>query len=714
MADEVNVKFTADSSGLVTAKTGFRDVVSEMEQFEAQSNSLTSATKDVSEGLKGVSLQTAGATREFIVLGHEVINGNFSRIPGSLLVLASRLGGLSTSFLAVGAAAGVAAAAIYEVAKSAQEAEQFQGQLSTALSTTGKAIDQASLNQTVESLSRLAGVSEDTAREIILSFTRAHNIGGDLIIQLSKLTDDYAAVTGQKLPEAAASLAKAFEDPAKGAIELQKVFDDQLDPAVINNIINLQKLGYTASAQQELFDQISQHAEGAAQRGLSTFQKANNSIYNAAVNLIGKLGDLKERFLELAGLASEKQDNSEQKAADTEAKADAAAKNKMLGDALSISRELQGVEGQRAKINAQITQLQQGQKLAANKGDVESYNQITTAIKNAETELAKLNKPDTSASAQYLADQRQMYQEGYQIKSSYAQLAFESGKTTKQQEVAAEKAALQEEFAAENANLGKVVALYAKGTKEWQKALDQRKLAQQKFDLEIVKLDQQAEKQKEQIQKKSEEKIKSSLTEIQNAFNQQATLIITGQEKIGQGFIKLAGTLVTSLIQAFLEIGEQWVATQLLELITGEATTDAIIAGHAGEAYSAAYASTAAIPIIGPFIAPGVAAAAGTAAEVGGLALASFDVGTNYVPSDGVAMIHEGERIIPKADNTKLNDALENGGGRGETHAHFHFHTLDSQGVAAMVKRNASALSKGIGGAARGGNGALRSAAAKL
>ena len=40
----------------------------------------------------------------------------------------------------------------------------------------------------------------------------------------------------------------------------------------------------------------------------------------------------------------------------------------------------------------------------------------------------------------------------------------------------------------------------------------------------------------------------------------------------------------------------------------------------------------------------------------------SYDVGTSYVPSDGLAMIHQGERIIPAADNAALINQLNSGG----------------------------------------------------
>ena len=38
-----------------------------------------------------------------------------------------------------------------------------------------------------------------------------------------------------------------------------------------------------------------------------------------------------------------------------------------------------------------------------------------------------------------------------------------------------------------------------------------------------------------------------------------------------------------------------------------------------------------------------------------GLTLPSYDVGTNVVPKDMIAQIHEGEQIIPKAYNPALN-----------------------------------------------------------
>lgn len=85
-----------------------------------------------------------------------------------------------------------------------------------------------------------------------------------------------------------------------------------------------------------------------------------------------------------------------------------------------------------------------------------------------------------------------------------------------------------------------------------------------------------------------------------------------------------------------------------------EITHDAAVAA------AGAYKAVVGIPYIGPVLAPIAAGVAFAAVE----AFGNFDVGTNYVPRDMPAMVHAGERIIPKADNKALMQALASPGGR--------------------------------------------------
>lgn len=84
------------------------------------------------------------------------------------------------------------------------------------------------------------------------------------------------------------------------------------------------------------------------------------------------------------------------------------------------------------------------------------------------------------------------------------------------------------------------------------------------------------------------------------------------------------------------------------------------IGSDAATGAAGAYKAIAQIPYVGPFLAPAAAAAAFAAiSKFSGLA--SFAVGVNEVPNDMVAQVHEGERIIPKADNRRLMEMLQIG-----------------------------------------------------
>jgi hypothetical protein len=120
-------------------------------------------------------------------------------------------------------------------------------------------------------------------------------------------------------------------------------------------------------------------------------------------------------------------------------------------------------------------------------------------------------------------------------------------------------------------------------------------------------------------------------------------------------------------------------AAQTSAIITGKATAGAAavamdsaqIMNDAYKAASGAYSAVAGIPYIGPILAP-IAAGVSFAAVAAFDSLTSFDVGTNYVPNNMVAQIHQGERIIPAADNRDLMNSMNNGtGGGSDIHLHY-------------------------------------------
>ena len=196
--------------------------------------------------------------------------------------------------------------------------------------------------------------------------------------------------------------------------------------------------------------------------------------------------------------------------------------------------------------------------------------------------------------------------------------------------------------------------------------------------------------------------------------------LINGTESWGQALASIGTTIENTIITAIEGMIEKWIVNQIVGETSAATGGAAMVLSNAAVSASAAYASTAAIPVIGPELAPEAAAVA-YGATAAFAPLASLAVGTNYVPTDMVAQIHEGERIIPAADNARLMQAMDTLTGRGgaagaptsgassppgsnaDSPVHLHLHGIvDGDSVKKFFMRNSSHVAQSLKAAVRG------------
>ena len=130
------------------------------------------------------------------------------------------------------------------------------------------------------------------------------------------------------------------------------------------------------------------------------------------------------------------------------------------------------------------------------------------------------------------------------------------------------------------------------------------------------------------------------------------------------------------------------------------------IAIKAWEGAAAAYASIAAIPVVGPFLAPAVAAGV-VASIIGfGARIASAAGGWDTVPHDQIAQVHKGEMVMSAPLAQGLRDIIRNGQtGAGGKHEAYHVtvNAMDTASFTDALRRNQTGMIKVMKEAARNG-----------
>ncbi|AGZ34634.1 MAG: phage tail tape measure protein [Pseudomonas sp.] len=158
--------------------------------------------------------------------------------------------------------------------------------------------------------------------------------------------------------------------------------------------------------------------------------------------------------------------------------------------------------------------------------------------------------------------------------------------------------------------------------------------------------------------------------------------VATGSADAGDALMDMITGFGKAFVGALADMAAQWLVYQAVQLLVGKTTQSsagiAMVANAQATAFQAslaAFASTAAIPIVGPAAAPAAAAAAAaaTAPMVAGVASAALTGmahgGYENIPREGTWLLDGGERVLAPNQNRDLTQYLRNandaGGGLG-------------------------------------------------
>lgn len=166
--------------------------------------------------------------------------------------------------------------------------------------------------------------------------------------------------------------------------------------------------------------------------------------------------------------------------------------------------------------------------------------------------------------------------------------------------------------------------------------------------------------------------VTGTLDTLSNGLADSFVSILDGTKTVGEAFSDLATLMVQSIVGALAQMAAQWLVYQAVTLLAGKATqasaATALIANAQATAFQAslaAFASTAAIPVVGPILAPGAAAAAASfaaplVAGVASSALAGMaHDGIDSIPETGTWLLQKGERVTTAETSAKLDKTLD-------------------------------------------------------
>lgn len=256
-------------AGTAEMTAAFRGMSSQLQSAASQTSSSMGSMANSVRNAGGALEQTAHSStalrRELIVMAHESITGNFTRLGGSVMVLAERwqaLGAVLANPVTWGFAAAAAAAGLL-IAASIQ-ANQEEAHLANMLSLTGQyaGITSSQFREMAQQVGGQTTTSVAAARNVLMQLASTGRFTGDEIQQLGTVTTRFAQMSGESTSKIVEGWVRLADSPSRYAEEFSRQFHGAISAAQLQHIEELERMGDKEGALAAAVKDLSQWMNG--------------------------------------------------------------------------------------------------------------------------------------------------------------------------------------------------------------------------------------------------------------------------------------------------------------------------------------------------------------------------------------------------------------------------------------------------------------------
>ena len=186
---------------------------------------------------------------------------------------------------------------------------------------------------------------------------------------------------------------------------------------------------------------------------------------------------------------------------------------------------------------------------------------------------------------------------------------------------------------------------------------------------------------------------------MESGFATTLTNFMKGTASLATTLKGLFQDITNSIIDMLAQTAAKNAATMLQSVVLSKTAAAAKLESDAETAAGGAYSATAAIPYVGPFLAPAAAAVAYAGVMAFSSAEGGYDIPANVNP---ITQLHAKEMVLPAQHADTIRAMGDNAAAnRAGSPVNFHIQTMDATGVLNTLMANKGAVAKALKAHAR-------------